>query len=156
MQLFIKEINEKIAVDILHWKYEAPYDFYNNELNHEAIKEMLENSYYAVLDQNDEVVGFFCYGKSAQVPIGSQFGAYQDNFIDIGIGMNPKLTGKGNGTSFFSFILQHIQAIFPHKPIRLTVATFNKRAIRLYEKLGFEKEIEFSREKILFMTMVLK
>jgi len=156
MQLFIQEMNEKFAVDILNWKYEAPYDFYNNDLNSEAIREMLENSYNVVLDQNDELVGFLCYGKSAQVSIGAQFGAYDVDSIDIGIGMNPKLTGQGNGKGFFSFVLQYIQATFPRFSIRLSVAAFNKRAIRLYENLGFKKQVEFNRNEVEFMTMVLE
>ncbi|MFO1444088.1 GNAT family N-acetyltransferase [Bacillus sp. Bva_UNVM-123] len=156
MKLHIKEINEKLAIDILTWKYEPPYDFYNNEVNAEAIKEMLDTPYHIVADQKGELVGFYCYGTSAQVPSGSQFGAYEEDFIDIGIGMNPHLTGKGNGSNFFSFILQHIQTSFPQKCIRLTVATFNKRAIHLYEKLGFEKQIEFNSGQVEFMTMVLE
>ncbi|WP_309299184.1 N-acetyltransferase [Ureibacillus sinduriensis] len=38
--------------------------------------------------------------------------------------------------------------------IRLTVAKFNQRAIRLYEKLGFKKDKEFWTDRAEFMTMV--
>ena len=155
MKLFIKEIDQKFALEILGWNYEAPYDIYNNEINSESISEMLDNPYYVVLDENSALVGFFCYGESAQVPIGAQFGAYNEKFIDVGIGMNPTLTGQGNGYRFSSYILQHLQGIFPLTPIRLTVAKFNKRAIHLYEKLGFEKKMEFNRETVEFITMVL-
>ncbi len=76
MPLFIRNMSEDFAVQILNWKYDTPYDFYNNELNPDTLKEILENSYYIVLDQNDKLVGFFCIGNSAKVPIGTQFGGY--------------------------------------------------------------------------------
>jgi len=38
-------------------------------------------------------------------------------------------------------------------PVSLTVATLIKRAIRLYEKFGFVKEIEFTTNFADFQTM---
>jgi len=154
MPLVIRNMSENFAVQILNWKYHTPYDFYNNELNLDTLKEMLENSYYIVLDQNDKLVGFFCIGNSAKVPIGIQFGAYSEELIDIGIGMKPELTGQGYGLTFFSFILGHIQENFKGVPIRLTVAKFNHRAIHLYEKFGFVKKMEFNKDSTAFITMV--
>ncbi|PAV29686.1 GNAT family N-acetyltransferase [Virgibacillus profundi] len=154
MQLLSKNMTEKFAMEILSWQYTKPYDFYNNELTSEAIKEMLEESYYAIVDCNDELIGFFCIGKSAQVPVGNQYGAYVEDFVDVGLGMNPVFTGKGNGFRFFSYILRAIQESFPAKDIRLTVATFNERAIHLYEKLGFSKEVKFHTDTAEFITMV--
>ncbi|KKK38113.1 hypothetical protein WQ57_09840 [Mesobacillus campisalis] len=154
MQLNIRNMNTDFAEEILDWKYAAPYDFYNNELTSDALKEMLENQYYAVLDQNDKLVGFFCIGDSARVPIGNQFGAYSEELIDIGIGMKPELTGQGFGFTFFSFILEHIQGNFNDVQNRLTVAKFNQRAIHLYEKFGFVKKIEFKKGSTAFITMV--
>jgi len=66
--------------------------------------------------------------------------------------MKPNLTGQGLGTAFFSFIVQTVQEEH-HLPLRLTVAQFNKRAIHLYEKLGFVKAIEFSTPTE-FVTML--
>lgn len=37
---------------------------------------------------------------------------------------------------------------------RLTVAKFNERAIRLYEKLGFSRETEFLKGSTVFIVMV--
>ncbi|MFK9092043.1 GNAT family N-acetyltransferase [Bacillus salipaludis] len=154
MLLFVKEMDEIFAEEILSWKYEAPYDFYNNEYSVDAVRELLSRSYSAVLDDQDEVFGFFCIGESAQVPIGAGFGAYSEDFIDVGFGMNPVFTGKGLGLSFLTFILQQISNVYGATPIRLTVAEFNSRAIHLYEKLGFVREMEFSHGDIVFMTMV--
>ena len=153
MKFTIENMNEISASEILRWQYEVPYDFYNNEHDAEAIKELLENNYSVVLNENREVVGFFCVGRSAQVPLGEKVGAYTEDIIDIGLGMAPALTGKGNGLIFFSFVLESLCKTYGHVPIRLTVATFNNRAINLYEKCGFIKEMEFTTDSAEFQTM---
>lgn len=157
MQFVVRNMTEEHAKQILTWKYEPPYDFYNNEETSESLKELLENPYYAVVNHDQELVGFFCIGSAAQVPYGSIVGAYDKDMKDmkdIGIGMNPVITGQGLGTPFFSFILSYIQETYQLYSIRLTVAKFNKRAIRLYTKLGFDKKVEFSRGTTEFITMI--
>ncbi|MBY7142623.1 GNAT family N-acetyltransferase [Virgibacillus sp. NKC19-3] len=124
------------------------------DLPFNAIKELLADEYYCVIDKsNEELVGYFCMGKSAQVPAGFPFGAYPEGFVDIGIGMKPELTGRGNGSIFFSFILRYIYRN-AHSPLRLTVATFNHRAIHLYEKFGFVSKMKFLNNSIGFITMI--
>lgn len=156
MKLFLENMNEKIARDILSWEYEQPYDFYNCELTDEDLKEKLDGSYFALVNDKQEVVGFFCTGENAQVPVGKLDGVYLEDSIDMGLGMNPNFVGKGNGFEFCSFILCHIQKNNKGTPIRLTVAKFNQRAIHLYAKLGFVKVNEFSTDCAEFMTMVKK
>ncbi|WHY00075.1 GNAT family protein [Neobacillus sp. DY30] len=157
MQLHVRNMTEDYAKQILNWKYEAPYDFYNNEETSESLNELLENPYYAVLNQDDKLIGFFCIGIAAQVPFGATVGAYNEDMKDmkdIGIGMKPAITGQGFGTQFFKFILSYIQETYHLDSIRLTVAKFNQRAIHLYTKLGFNKKVEFSRGTTEFITMV--
>lgn len=154
MKLFVSQMNKELAEEILKWKYDPPYDFYNNEFNSDHVIEMMENPYYAVVDANNRLIGFFCIGKPAQVPSGDKYGAYMEEMVDLGIGMNPALTGKGFGAEFFSFIIQYMQANFEDISIRLTVAKFNERAIHLYEKFGFDKIKEFAMESTAFQIMV--
>jgi [ribosomal protein S18]-alanine N-acetyltransferase len=156
MELLVRNMTEDRAKQILTWKYEAPYDFYNIEESSESLNELLENPYFAVLNTDKALVGFFCIGSAAQVPLGVTVGAYSEELLDIGIGMNPSLTGQGFGASFFSFILSYVQDTYSVKSIRLTVAKFNQRAIHLYTKLGFEKKMEFTRGTTDFITMVKK
>ncbi|WP_342574271.1 GNAT family protein [Solibacillus sp. FSL K6-1781] len=154
MEIFIEKMNSKMATTILGWKYEQPYDFYNNEQSDEALEELMDGSYYAIADKNKEVIGFFCIGESAQVPRGNHFGVYKADLIDMGVGMHPNLVGKGNGFEFCTGIMKFIEEKYPSKSLRLTVAMFNQRAIHLYKKLGFVKEDEFSNDVTEFMTMV--
>ncbi len=56
-----------------------------------------------------------------------------------GLAVHPEFAGKGIGNK----MIQEIIAFVKEKGflrIELSVATFNERAIRLYEKNGFEKE----------------
>ena len=152
----VMEMDEEKMVDILRWHYEKPYDFYNNEETAEARAELLNGTYHAVVDEEGQVFGFFCTGTSAQVPAGKEYGVYDEDCIDMGLGMHPERTGKGTGHPFCSFILEQIEARHPGKPVRLTVASFNRRAIRLYEKLGFVRQHAFSTDASDFITMSRK
>lgn len=154
MELNIKEMNENIAKQILGWKYDKPYDFYNNEINVEEINELLNGSYKVLFNESEEVFGFMCTGEAARVPIGHQYGVYNDNLVDMGLGMNPKYVGKGYGYDFCSFIIKYINENNMGVPIRLSVAIFNERAIHLYEKLGFKRKDMFSTASRAFITMI--
>lgn len=156
MHLLIKKMNRKMAADILKWTYEPPYDFYNMVLTEGNIIGMLSNSYYAVVDDKGRLMGFFCLGKPAQVPDGPMQEVYLEDMIDIGLGMNPHLTGKGAGSEFFSYIVYHVRIGFPNMPLRLTVASFNKRAARVYQKAGFVEAARFDKGGVTFKVMVNK
>ncbi|GLC88281.1 GNAT family N-acetyltransferase [Lysinibacillus piscis] len=154
MRYVIHEMTENFANEISSWQYAASYDFYNGDASEEFKQELLEHAYEAIVNEQGELIGFFCTGTAAQVPKGHKDHAYLASCIDIGLGMKPALTGQGLGTAFFTFIIQHIKQ--NHSvPLRLTVAKFNERAIRLYEKLGFERQMEFSTA-VDFIVMVQK
>ena len=154
MNLNIKQMDINSARTILSWRYKKPYDFYNNEVNDEEIKERLDGSYKAITDENDKVFGFLCTGDTAQIPVGHKYGVYNDRFVDMGLGMDPDYVGKGYGYDFCAFIIYYIKENYTGIPIRLSVATFNKRAIHLYEKLGFIKKDKFTTGFAEFITMI--
>lgn len=130
------------AEEIINWKYEAPYDAYNMP---NAYDELLA-SYYAIID-DDKLLGFYCYGYDAQVPPGE----YPDTHLDFEIGMKPSFCGKGLGESFMHEVIKELKN--EGKPLRLTVLPFNKRAIKLYQKLGFKEVQQFKRGERLFIIM---
>lgn len=155
MSFRIQPMDREHAEFIAGWAYPPPYDFYNLEHSTSAIQEMMEGAYYTIHTEENDLLGFFCLGKSAQVPVGHQFGAYQMNqtTIDIGVGMRPELTGKGFGYEFFSIVLDYVTKTYPRMVLRLTVAACNQRAIRLYENCGFVRGMSFPGNTSGFITM---
>ncbi|AIF42587.1 GNAT family N-acetyltransferase [Virgibacillus sp. SK37] len=153
MKLKTVPMDVEIAMSILNWKYDKPYDFYNNELTEEALHEFINGNYFTIVDERERLIGFYCTGTAAQVPAGNRVEAYKEEKLDIGFGMNPVLTGQGKGYSFCDYIFKTIGQNSPDLPQRLTVATFNKRAIHLYKKFGFKQENEFNTERATFITM---
>ncbi|MGG2017754.1 GNAT family N-acetyltransferase [Bacillus sp. S10(2024)] len=132
------------AEEINTWQYEAPYELYSFTGEGETLKELLDGTYYGVCDEQDELIGYFCFGDNAQVPGGREAKLYTgEHVIDIGLGMKPVLTGNGLGISFLQAGLQFAKDKFRPEKIRLSVAAFNERAIHLYMKAGFQKKVSF-------------
>jgi [ribosomal protein S18]-alanine N-acetyltransferase len=154
LKLYSRKMTKVIATDILSWKYDPPYDLYNNDVTDDAISELMNEGYIAVKDESGALIGFYCSGHSAQVPAGRGAGAYTEPAIDVGVGMHPELTGKGNGSLFFSFVLNELKTLSSDSIFRLTVAKFNKRAMKLYENLGFKKTYEFKNDTNEFIIML--
>lgn len=146
MKLNIRKMNFDEANKISKWIYQEPYSVYSNDGSDDCINEFLEGEYFSAIDQEDGLLGYYCFGESAQVSAGRQFGVYDDNsIIDIGLGMRPDLCGRGLGFDFFSYGLEFAMSELNVRCFRLTVADFNKRAIKLYEKIGFKKVNHFKR-----------
>lgn len=148
-------ITPGIARRIAAWRYDPPYDMYDMA-GPDDLTELLNGQYAAVTDDTGEVVGFCCFGASAQVPAGRPVGAYEDlsrSIVDVGLGMRPDLTGRGLGGAFFAFVLEELEARRPGCAARLTVAAFNRRAIRLYRGFGFRRTVTFLRGDAPFIVM---
>ena len=160
MELFIKQMNYNEAKQISVWVYEEPYSIYSMDESDNCIKELLNGYYFSVSDSENNLIGYYCFGESAQVPVGNQFGVYDSrDIIDIGLGIKPSLCGQGLGLNFFSNGLDFARNKLSAKGFRLTVASFNKRAIKVYEKSGFRKVNSFKRVsengEIEFWVMIL-
>ncbi|KMK75809.1 GNAT family N-acetyltransferase [Alkalihalobacillus pseudalcaliphilus] len=142
------------AYEIFSWRYPPPFDFYNLNYSEDAFKELTEDHYFAVFSDENEMIGFYCTGQSAQVPSGQFVRAYDEPAIDIGFGLKPAWTGRGFGAGFCSFIFAKVRVQQDCPLLRLTVASFNQRAIKLYRKLGFQPQKSFYHNQIEFLTMV--
>lgn len=59
--------------------------------------------------------------------------------VALGLGMRPDLTGRGRGGAFLGEILRFVRENYSYERIRVEVASFNQRAIRVYERAGFVK-----------------
>ncbi len=127
------------AEDISTWRYGAPYDLYDMVgADPEALLQP-EVGYYAVLAA-DRLIGFRSFGPDGQVPGWH----YDDSALDTGGGLRPDLTGQGLGSSVISAGLAFGRERFAPAAFRVTVASFNTRALRTVQALGFEHVDSFN------------
>ncbi|QRG69314.1 GNAT family N-acetyltransferase [Brevibacillus choshinensis] len=147
-------LTEAEAKEIVTWVYPEPYSFYNVEESEEVMREFLDGTYFSLRDGEDQLMGFFCYGKNAQVPAGRTAGMYEGEDVwDIGLGMKPELTGRGFGRSFLQKGIEFAVQRYSPRQLRLSIASFNKRAIKLYENMGFREVGSFPSKEVTFRVM---
>lgn len=136
-------MSEAHAREIARWQYPGAYAIYSFQPDEETLAELLDGSYYACLDGAGTLMGYFCFGQSARIPLSQEQQAlYQQDCLDFGLGMEPRRCGKGEGTAFMQAGLAFAAETFPPKQLRLVVASFNQRAIHLYQKLGFVRQAQ--------------
>ena len=138
MQFGFKPMNESYAHAIANWHYEGIYAFYDMDQDIEDLEELLDprswtGKYYAVVDECGELIGFFSFEKENEVVV-------------IGLGLRPDCTGEGLGQAFVEAGLEYAKQQTDPATFRLSVATFNQRAIRVYEKVGFKPDGVFMHE----------
>ncbi len=139
-------MDEVVAEAIHAWRYEGAYAVYNMGSDDgdktEGMAELLDrrSPYYVVRDEQGELVGFFNVGTSALVWGSNKPSIYvEDQTIAIGLGMRPIATGKGMGLAFVQACLDFARQEFAPEHFRLYVFPWNARAIRVYERAGFQR-----------------
>lgn len=122
------------AEDIATWRYKAPYDVY--DMAGVTPDELLDPDagFHAVIS-GASLIGFRSFGPDGQVPGWD----YDESALDTGGGLRPELTGQGLGRAVISAGLAFGRARFAPAAFRVTVASFNARALRTVESLGFER-----------------
>jgi ribosomal-protein-alanine N-acetyltransferase len=125
-------LSQKEAEAIAEWHYPEPYSFYDWSADVDDLQELLDpelrgEAYWAVRDETDELVGHFSFKPKG--------GA-----VEIGLGLRPDLTGQGLGASFLAAGLEFARERFSPERFTLAVATFNERAIKVYERAGFARD----------------
>lgn len=138
--------DEASARKFLGWKYEHPYEIYNYSPEHfaEDLAYHLDpaNNMHSMY-RGDELVGYCSYGRDAQVPGGD----YSEEALDIGMMIKPELTGQGQGSNYANAVIQNGISKYHPRKLRVTILESNLRAIRVWEKNGFQTAKSFSREK---------
>lgn len=142
----ITPMTEGDAREVLAWRYEPPYDIYNvaSEDTDQAVAEFLtpEFAYHSIRDADGDLIGFCCYGPDARVTGGSYF----TPALDVGIGLRPDRTGQGIGGSVLAEVLSFATERYAPPAFRATIATWNQRSLRTFEKAGFRIERTFRSE----------
>jgi ribosomal-protein-alanine N-acetyltransferase len=65
--------------------------------------------------------------------------------LEIGLGLHPGWTGHGLGASFLDAGLEYARRRYGPEEFVLSVASFNRRAITVYERAGFETVRSFNQ-----------
>lgn len=145
MKFSVHPITEQDANEIVTWRYETPYDLYN--LSYFDIPFLLdpENHYYAVRDRSEKLIGFCCFGVEARV-LGGDYRQVEPLVLDVGVGLHPDLVGRGLGGVFVDAVLQFGMQKFHPERLRVTVAAFNERSLKVFQKIGFLETHRFVRE----------
>lgn len=140
MNLLWKRVELQEALVIVSWEYDPPYENYNLKKSPLAIAKLLDGNYISAYS-GKELMGFFCYGKSAQLINNRNHELYQNrNYLDVGFALNPKFCGQGNGNNFLKAGLTEARKCSWQGGFRLTVAPNNVRALRVYRRVGFEEQ----------------
>lgn len=125
-------LNEDYAKEICGWKYDGEYAIYNfsdwsvvvkNGWDL-AIKDIRESEFVAILLDNQLIA----YGRLIR----------DENKAFIGIGLKPSMCGRGLGKDVMRLLIRECNNRFPGCLVSLEVRSFNKRAIRCYESIGFK------------------
>ena len=153
----IEEMTDSIAREISGWKYADEYEIYSFEEGVETIAELMNGEYYSCTDQEKNLIGYFCYGKSAQIPT-VQSEIYNGGALDIGLGLKPELCGRGLGEKFLKAGMNFAGEKWNPPAFRLSVACFTWRAIKVYTRLGFQcrERITHRITHMEFQKMVFK
>jgi len=125
-------MNEKYASDIVsNWHYDDVYSFYDMSADEDDLRIFMDTKNWqnitkAVLNENDELVGW------------ASFYTKNDEFW-LSLGLRPDLSGRGLGEEFVTQCVEY--AVSQYKLIRptikLAVALFKQRAIKVYQRAGF-------------------
>lgn len=123
MQFTFSLMNEEEARTVFAWHYDAPYAVYDMSNDDTAsVAGFLDrrSPYYAVRDEQGELVGYFGFGTAGMVGGYDEPALYvEDGLLTIGCGMRPDLTGRGMGLAFVNAGLE-----FAGKHLRLSVSIF--------------------------------
>jgi ribosomal-protein-alanine N-acetyltransferase len=132
MKYIFAPMNEKYAhVIVSSWHYDGIYSFYDMAGDEDDLRifmdaENWQNITRAVLNENGELVGWASF--------------YTENGeFWLSLGLRPDLTGRGLGEGFVKECVRHAISRYelPEHNIKLAVAAFNQRAIKVYQKIGF-------------------
>ena len=144
MHFTIAKMSEMHARTALRWRYRPPYARYNHDPKDgdRDLQEWLdpESRYYSILDEYQNLVGYCCFGVEAQVPGGNYDNA---EALDIGMGIRPNLRVADIAPMLLHAIFEWAKVEFSPEQYRVTIATFNRRVVRLCAEAGFQPKGTF-------------
>jgi RimJ/RimL family protein N-acetyltransferase len=139
------------AAEVLNFRYAPPLDFYNPPPAYPgAIENLIDPKWqFHGIEYDGQLAGYASFGADGQLPGGD----YTAPALDIGLGLHPNHIGQGYGSAFVAAILNFGINTFAPEALRLTVAVFNQRAVRLYQSLGFEETARFFHHQTEYLVL---
>jgi len=152
MTFHIVPMNLEYAMLIVTWRYPAEYALYDYENEADYILDPANwgCGLFAVLDEHGVLCGELSFGY-----LDADFGWVEQEAVErgelgdcilwVGFGMRPDLTGRGLGGGFVRTCVEYAADFarqvhgYQGEYIGLGVYEFNQRAIKVYERLGFEE-----------------
>jgi [ribosomal protein S18]-alanine N-acetyltransferase len=122
VKLTIAPASAESLAEIGTWRYDPPYDFYDGDSDPVLNPER----FYEAVDEDGGLAGFFYFEEKVDA-------------LEIGLGLRTGLTGRGLGLEFLRAGMEFAHRRFQPGRIILNVAAFNERAIKVYERAGFQK-----------------
>ncbi len=158
MSIVFRPITLEEANEVYRWSYKGEYAIYSFSGEEDELAELMDGTFFAANDSEGRLLGYICHGQTAQVPGGFTKGIYDEQgYVDIGLGLRPELTGKGLGLSFIMQGLHYFAELLHADRFRLVVTTFNERAIKVYERAGFMRDVCFPSKvngtEVMFVSM---
>lgn len=126
-----RPLEQADAEAVASWRYPEPYSFYDWPSDADDLAELLDpearrrGGYHAVEGDDGELIGFVSRTEAEGV-------------AELGLGLRPDHTGRGLGAAFLAATLDWARKKHAPTEFSLSVAAFNRRAIIVYERAGFE------------------
>ena len=127
------------------WKYELPYELYSIDMEaDDAVTYFLRSDVGChILLNGDRVIGFATFGSDAQVPGGD----YTAKAVDVGLGIEPSMTGQRNGKHYVAAVVAFAQETFGTGTLRVSIAETNGRALRMWSGHEFRRVDRFVADR---------
>lgn len=140
MEYDIKNMDDEILKEIISWRYEDKYSEYNMD-SYDKLKERGSS-----ITKQENSNNYLCYFKNGTLVGYTNTTLKKDGNIFIGIGLAPKYCSKGLGREILNNTIKVAKDKYPDKKIVLQVRSWNERAIKCYEKVGFKIIKKYSSE----------
>lgn len=151
--LKLRPMTEHDAEAIAGWRYEPPYDFYNlppwDKLKARrqffADPSSRKEQYISICTSDDRLIGFAQFIPKGQA-------------LRLGLGMKPEITGQHLSAVFLDAVIREARRRAPWQELELYVVTWNKRAVKAYQRAGFiitktlQRRIEGRYEPVYHMS----
>jgi [ribosomal protein S18]-alanine N-acetyltransferase len=135
-EFVIRTMTVADAQAVAAWRYPGEYSFYDADADPGDLAELLDPAewgrrYFAADDRaQHQLAGVLVVKLTGPV-------------AEIGLGLRPDLAGHGLGEPFVRTCLRFASSALGAESYTLTVAAFNRRAITVYERVGFRQVDRF-------------